>query len=128
VGSNYGYTFMVQSMGSEHGPYTVADLQGHARSGNLKATSMVRRADGTGSWFAASDIQGLFSQKDWMVTLLISFFLGGLGIDRFYLGYTGLGILKLITCGGCGVWSLIDFILIATGGLGDADGLPLRKS
>jgi hypothetical protein len=128
VGSNYGYTFMVQSMGSEHGPYTLADLQGHARSGNLKATSMVRRADGTGSWFAASDIQGLFSQKDWMVTLLISFFLGGLGIDRFYLGYTGLGILKLITCGGCGIWSLIDLILIATGGLGDADGLPLRKS
>lgn len=128
MGPNYGYTFMVQSMGSEHGPYTLADLQGHARSGNLKATSMVRRADGTGSWFAASDIQGLFSQKDWMVTLLISFFLGGLGIDRFYLGYTGLGILKLITCGGCGIWSLIDLILIATGGLSDADGLPLRRS
>src|ERR1035437_1585826 len=119
---------MVQSMGSEHGPYGYADLQGHARSGNLKATTAVRRADGTGSWFPASDIQGLFSQKDWMVTLLISFFLGGLGIDRFYLGYTGLGILKLITCGGCGIWSLIDFIMIAIGSLNDADGLPLRKS
>lgn len=128
MGPNYEYTFMVQSMGSEHGPYGYADLQGHARSGNLKATTAVRRADGTGSWFPASDIQGLFSQKDWMVTLLISFFLGGLGIDRFYLGYTGLGILKLITCGGCGIWSLIDFIMIAIGSLNDADGLPLRKS
>lgn len=122
------YAFMVQAMGAEQGPYGIGDLQQHARAGNLKATTLVRRADGTGSWFAAGDLPGIFSQKDWMVALILSLFLGGLGIDRFYLGYTGLGILKLITCGGCGVWSIIDLIMIAIGNLGDVNGLPLKRS
>jgi TM2 domain-containing membrane protein YozV len=51
-------------------------------------------------------------EKSWVVAVLLSFFLGILGIDRFYLGYIGLGILKLITAGGAGIWFLIDFILI----------------
>ena len=67
-------------------------------------------------------------QKDWLVTLLLSIFVGGLGVDRFYLGYTALGILKLLTAGGCGVWWLIDVILIATGSLRDAQGNELRRS
>jgi len=50
--------------------------------------------------------------KKWIVALLLSIFLGGLGIDRFYLGYIGTGILKLITGGGFGIWWLIDLILI----------------
>jgi TM2 domain-containing membrane protein YozV len=61
------------------------------------------------------------------VALLLSFFVGGLGVDRFYLGYVGLGILKLVTLGGCGVWWLIDFILIAMNKLPDAEGNPLRQ-
>jgi TM2 domain-containing membrane protein YozV len=52
--------------------------------------------------------------KKWIVTLLLSIFLGSLGIDRFYMGYIGTGILKLITLGGIGIWWLIDLILIAT--------------
>jgi len=64
--------------------------------------------------------------KDWSVALLLSMFLGILGIDRFYLGYTGLGILKLVTGGGCGIWSLVDAILIAINKLPDSLGRPLR--
>ena len=51
---------------------------------------------------------------NWVLTLIMSILFGQLGIDRFLMGHIGLGILKLITLGGCGVWWLIDLILIAT--------------
>jgi hypothetical protein len=53
-------------------------------------------------------------QLNWILTLVLSIFFGSLGVDRFMMGQVGLGILKLITAGGCGVWWLIDVILIAT--------------
>ncbi len=65
-------------------------------------------------------------QKEFIVALLLSIFVGSLGVDRFYLGYVGLGIVKLLTAGGCGVWTIIDIILIAMNKLPDANGRPLK--
>lgn len=119
--------FFVQRMGSEEGPFSVLDLQMQVRNGSLRSGSMVRRADGRGSWFQADEIPGLFSDKEWLIAVLLSFFVGWLGVDRFYLGHIGLGLLKLITLGGFGIWALVDFILIAVGKVTDARGLPLRR-
>lgn len=65
-------------------------------------------------------------QKELVVALILSITLGTFGADRFYLGYIGLGILKLLTCGGCGIWWLVDIILIATRKLPDSSGMPLK--
>ncbi len=58
--------------------------------------------------------------------LLVSLLAGSYGVDRFMLGQTGLGVAKLLTCGGLGVWHLVDVILIATGNLRDKQGNSLR--
>lgn len=115
--------YYVQLMGTEAGPHTAMELQQMVRNRQVKAETPIRTVDGT--WFPAGNLQGLFSDKSYMTALLLSIFLGVLGIDRFYMGYTGLGVLKLVTAGGCGVWALIDLINIATKKMTDSDGLPL---
>ncbi|KAJ1529045.1 hypothetical protein HK405_002399 [Cladochytrium tenue] len=62
------------------------------------------------------------SDRNYIVAVLLSFFLGPLGIDRFYLGYVFLGILKLVTGGGFGIWYVIDFVLIVVYALPDVHG------
>lgn len=60
--------------------------------------------------------------KSKTTAIILSVLLGNLGVDRFYLGYTGLGILKLLTIGGFGIWWLIDLIMICTGSLKPKNG------
>jgi len=95
-----------------------------ALGGQLKGETMIR-TDQNQNWFPAKQVPGVFSDKDWTTTLILSILIGGLGVDRFYLGYTGLGVAKLLTLGGCGIWSIIDIILIAMRKLPDAQGRPL---
>ena len=99
-------------------------LQSWAQAKLISGDLMVRD-DASGATYFLKQIPGIFSDKDYMTALLLSIFLGGLGIDRFYLGYTGLGIAKLLTLGGCGIWHLIDLILIALRNIPDSTNRPL---
>ena len=63
-----------------------------------------------------------------MITLLLCLFAGTLGAHRFYVGKIGSGVGMLLTLGGCGIWSLIDLIMIITGKFTDAQGRPLLKN
>ncbi len=74
-----------------------------------------------------STVSSAQTQKNWVVALLLCFFLGVLGVHRFYVGKIGTGILQLITFGGLGIWVLIDFILILVGKFNDKQGQPLAR-
>ena len=62
------------------------------------------------------------SEKNWLTTLLLCIFLGNFGVHRFYAGKIGTGILMLLTCGGCGIWTIVDLIMLIMGNFTDKDG------
>lgn len=66
------------------------------------------------------------SDKSKLALVLLSFFLGSLGADRFYKGDIGLGVLKLVTIGGIGIWSLVDFLVFAFGHPNDKYGRLMK--
>lgn len=68
------------------------------------------------------------SPKDWLTTLLLCFFLGSLGVHRFYVGKMGTAIIMLLTCGGCGIWTLIDFITICMSNFTDDNGRVITNN
>jgi len=77
------------------------------------ATSKSMKAEGAG--------------KSQLTAFLLALLIGVLGIHRFYLGYTGIGVIQLLTLGGLGIWAFIDMILILTGDLKPKDGDYAKK-
>jgi TM2 domain-containing membrane protein YozV len=68
------------------------------------------------------------SDKDWTTLLLLSILLGSLGVDHFYTGKIGTGVLKLITLGGCYIWWIIDLVSVIQENFVDSDGNRVMKS
>jgi len=106
-------------------------LQAWASAGKVTGDTVVIENSTNERW-PAKQIAGVFSKRDWLVALLLSIFLGVLGVDRFYLGKVGTGILKLLVTILFGwtviallIWPIIDIILIATKKLTDKEGLKL---
>ncbi|HLX90298.1 MAG TPA: TM2 domain-containing protein [Puia sp.] len=64
---------------------------------------------------------------DWLTTLLLCFFLGAFGAHNFYTRKTTVAIIQLLTLGGCGIWTLVDFIMILVGTYVDGNGRPLVR-
>ncbi|MFE9683541.1 TM2 domain-containing protein [Streptomyces sp. NPDC002701] len=68
-----------------------------------------------------------YSDKSKIIAGVLQLVLGGLGVGRFYIGSVGIGLAQLFTCGGLGIWALIDGIMLLTGhNATDAQGRPLR--
>ncbi len=65
--------------------------------------------------------------KGFVPAILLCFFLGALGLHRFYVGKIGTGILMLLTLGGFGIWALIDFVMIVLGKFTDKEGHALAR-
>ena len=124
-GAPAGGSFYINVLGQEQGPIALGQLGQMAVSGQIKPDTPVRTAESQ-QYFPAKDVPGLYSDKEWLTTVLISWLLGIFGVDRFYLGYTGLGVAKLLTLGGCSIWAIIDLILIVLRKVPDAQGRPLR--
>lgn len=75
----------------------------------------------------AADIQAGKEKEDrWLIALVLCIVLGSFGVHRFYTGNTTTGILMLITLGGCGIWTLIDIIMIACNTYVDGNGQTLK--
>ena len=136
--------------GKIYGPVPREELAQWVRDGRVHAHSQVSPADVPQWMWAAELVPELSENADMYASdrppmfdhpqrvsdrsRLIAGLLGLLlplvglnGIHRLYTGHIGLGILMLITCGGCCIWQLIDVILVFAGAVRDVDGLPLRS-
>ncbi len=67
------------------------------------------------------------SEKKRLIAFLLCFFLGPLGVHRFYVGKTGTGVAMILTIGGFGIWALVDLVMILCGAFKDKEGLPITE-
>ena len=88
---------------------------------------MLPMQDQRRDWIDSLREQRGLSTKNWGTALLLSILLGIFGVDRFYVGRTGLGALKLLTFGGYFIWWVIDVILLLQGRMKDDLGRAIRK-
>lgn len=97
---------------------TVLSNQNVANSVTIDQNQEVVKSASTTKMESADDLMSpAGGGKSQLIALILVIFVGGLGIHRFYLGYTTIGIIQLLTLGGCGIWALIDLVRIATGDL-----------
>lgn len=116
--------WIVKLPGQSDQAVSTSTLQMWARAGTIRPDTLIVDVKNNMT-YPASQVPGVFSSKSYTTALLLSFFVGVFGVDRFYLGQTGLGVAKLLTGGGCGIWALVDFILIAMRKVNDSQGNPL---
>lgn len=102
---------------SSFATYASFPVERSTASSNNVTTTVVEKANDDLSSPAAAG-----GGKSQVTALILVALIGGLGIHRFYLGYTWQGVVQLLTAGGCGVWALIDLIRIITGDLQPKDG------
>ena len=72
-------------------------------------------------------VAGKPSEKNWWIAFVLSCAFGFMGVDRIYLGFLGLGILKFMSMGGAGAWWLCDLALLLSNKMHDADGHIVRR-
>ena len=76
----------------------------------------------------AGDSAPQVGDKGFVPAILLCFFLGALGLHRFYVGKIGTGILMILTLGGLGIWVIIDFVMIVVGKFTDKEGRTLVRN
>ena len=118
-------SWIVRVPGQSEATYSTSDLTAWARAGQITSDFVVFDPSQPNIPIQLKQIPGIYSQRDYTTALILSWVVGGFGVDRFYLGYTGLGLLKLFTFGGCGIWSIVDAVLITMRNVKDVDGRPL---
>lgn len=74
------------------------------------------------------DTHSEISDKGFVPTALLCFFLGVFGVHRFYVGKIGTGVLQLITLGGLGIWALVDLVMIIVGNFKDKEGRLIKNT
>lgn len=118
--SNSFAAFPISQTATTTAEQNEAAIQEVAQAASTTTTATQVKAEKKQNFFAK--MKSKLGGKSQIVAAILCFFIGGLGIHRFYLGYTWQGVVQLLTAGGCGIWALIDLIRICIGDLGPKNG------